>query len=70
MLGDKEVARHHPMNMGLKKAGHEAYLEIFSPAEHMVDLVVLTFIYVEKLRRGTQESPGTDRMHAPIEPAN
>lgn len=70
MLDDMEVARHHPMNHGFKKAGHEAYLEIFSPVEHMVDLVVLTFIYVEKLRRGSQESPGTDRMHAPIEPAN
>ncbi|KAG2337051.1 hypothetical protein BDR05DRAFT_895856 [Suillus weaverae] len=65
-----EVARHHPLNLGFRKAGHEAYLEVFSPVEHMVDLVVLTFIYVEKLRRGSQESPGTDRMHAPIEPAN
>ncbi|OAX33360.1 hypothetical protein K503DRAFT_859831 [Rhizopogon vinicolor AM-OR11-026] len=70
VLNDMEVARHHPMNVGLRKAGHEAYLEIFPLAEHMVDLVVLTFIYVEKLRRGTQESPGTDRIHAPIEPAN
>ncbi|KAG1818737.1 uncharacterized protein BJ212DRAFT_107875 [Suillus subaureus] len=70
MLGATEVARHHPLNLGFKKAGHEAYLEVFSPVEHMVDLVVLTFIYVEKLRRGSQESPGTDRMHAPIEPAN
>jgi hypothetical protein len=70
MLDGTEVARHHPMNFGFRKAGHEAYLEVFSPVEHMVDLVVLTFIYVEKLRRGSQESPGTDRMHAPIEPAN
>lgn len=70
MLDGAEVARHHPVNTGFRKAGHEAYLEVFSPVEHMVDLVVLTFIYVEKLRRGSQESPGTDRMHAPIEPAN
>lgn len=70
MLDDMEVARHHPLNLGFKKAEHKAYLEIFEPVEHMVDLVVLTFIYVEKLRRGSQESPGTDRMHAPIEPAN
>ncbi|KAG2125300.1 hypothetical protein BD769DRAFT_1358381 [Suillus cothurnatus] len=70
MLDDMEVARHHPLNLGFKKAEHQAYLEIFEPVEHMVDLVVLTFIYVEKLRRGSQESPGTDRMHAPIEPAN
>jgi len=70
MLDDMEVARHHPLNLGFKKAEHQPYLEILEPVEHMVDLVVLTFIYVEKLRRGSQESPGTDRMHAPIEPAN
>ncbi|KAG2146829.1 hypothetical protein DEU56DRAFT_157553 [Suillus clintonianus] len=70
MLGGTEVARHHPLKFSFKKTGHEAYLEVFPPVEHMVDLVVLTFIYVEKLRRGSQESPGTDRVHAPIEPAN
>ncbi|KAG2106636.1 uncharacterized protein F5147DRAFT_229803 [Suillus discolor] len=70
MLDGKEVARHHPMDIGFNKPGHDAYLEVFSPVEHMLDLVVLTFIYVEKLRRGTQEAPGTDRMHAPMEPAN
>jgi hypothetical protein len=43
------VARYHPMPCFSRK--RKAYLEIFDAGEHIVDSIVLTFLYVEKIRR-------------------
>jgi len=45
-----EIARYHRATLGIIGKRRSACLEIASDAEHMLDLVVLTFIYVEKLR--------------------
>ncbi|KAG6372429.1 hypothetical protein JVT61DRAFT_7526 [Boletus reticuloceps] len=45
-----EIARYHRATLGIIGKRRSASLEIAPHAEHMLDLIVLTFIYVEKLR--------------------
>ncbi|KAF9232128.1 hypothetical protein BU15DRAFT_55372, partial [Melanogaster broomeanus] len=45
-----EIARYHRATVGIIGKKRKASLEIAPQAEHMLDLVILTFIYVEKLR--------------------
>lgn len=44
------IARHHRATLGIIGKRRSACLEIAPEAEHMLDLIILTFIYVEKLR--------------------
>lgn len=46
-----EVARYHRANLGVIGKRSSAFLEITPEGEHMLDLIILTFIYVEKLRK-------------------
>ncbi|KAH7925699.1 hypothetical protein BV22DRAFT_1064496 [Leucogyrophana mollusca] len=55
------VARFHHANHGIMKPKHDAYLEVWPDIIHMVDLVLVTFIYVEKLRRDHNRSRQTHR---------
>ncbi|ESK82737.1 hypothetical protein Moror_5671 [Moniliophthora roreri MCA 2997] len=45
------VAKFHQSNMGLFEKKRRGVLEIYPPGEHMVDLILVTFVYVEKIRR-------------------
>ncbi|KAH7922929.1 hypothetical protein BV22DRAFT_619039 [Leucogyrophana mollusca] len=47
---ETEVARYHRRSLGILGPKHDPYLEVFSQGEHILDLLILTFIYVEKLR--------------------
>ncbi|KIJ58385.1 hypothetical protein HYDPIDRAFT_119577 [Hydnomerulius pinastri MD-312] len=47
---DVELAKFHPRNAGWNKPEHPPYLEVSDSLEHMLDLIIITFIYVEKLR--------------------
>jgi len=48
---ETEIARYHRATLGIIGKRRSAFLEIAPwQAEHMLDYVVLTFIYVEKLR--------------------
>jgi len=52
--GDKApIARFHPRRVGFPGLwkGRDACLEILPAGEHIVDAIVMTFIYVEKRRR-------------------
>ncbi|KAH0835495.1 hypothetical protein J3R83DRAFT_9163 [Lanmaoa asiatica] len=51
-----EIVRYHRGTCGIIRRGRSAYLEIAPQAEHMLDLVILTFIYVEKLRMDKEAS--------------
>ncbi|KAH7908311.1 hypothetical protein BJ138DRAFT_1013027, partial [Hygrophoropsis aurantiaca] len=54
---DKVIARFHRSNMGIIGKQRSACLEISPEGEHMVDIIIITFIYIEKLRR-RKESAG------------
>ncbi|KIJ70601.1 hypothetical protein HYDPIDRAFT_105340 [Hydnomerulius pinastri MD-312] len=45
-----EVARSHRRSFGIIGAKRDPCLEVHPDAMHMLDMVVLTFIYVEKIR--------------------
>ncbi|KAI6017392.1 hypothetical protein PISMIDRAFT_414729 [Pisolithus microcarpus 441] len=52
----QELARSHRRNLGIIGARRDPYLEVNEELEHMLDVVVLTFIYVEKLRMDDEEA--------------
>ncbi|KAF8547443.1 hypothetical protein OG21DRAFT_1490234 [Imleria badia] len=45
-----EVARYHRGSLGIVGPKRKPRLEIDPDVEHMLDLIVLTFVYVEKIR--------------------
>lgn len=48
---DTVVACFHGSSIGLLSPTRDAYLEIYPEGRHIKDVIVMTFIYVEKLRR-------------------
>ncbi|KAH0835597.1 hypothetical protein J3R83DRAFT_9322 [Lanmaoa asiatica] len=45
-----EVARYHRGSLGIVGPKRKPRLEVDPDVEHMLDLIVLTFVYVEKIR--------------------
>ncbi|KAJ7641726.1 hypothetical protein FB45DRAFT_825990 [Roridomyces roridus] len=52
---DTLVAEYGCKSVGLLSKKRDPYLEIFPPYEHMVDEIMVTFIFVERLRRSRQD---------------
>lgn len=46
-----ELVRFHKKNLGILKESHPAYLNVSPKVVAMLDYVILTFVYVESLRR-------------------
>ncbi|KAI6152583.1 hypothetical protein BKA82DRAFT_4013020 [Pisolithus tinctorius] len=44
-----DSAKYHKRNLGIRKPSHPPYLEISESLRHMLDHVVVTFIYAEML---------------------
>ncbi|KAF9228913.1 hypothetical protein BS17DRAFT_772705 [Gyrodon lividus] len=55
---DFELARFHKKNLGIMKESHPPYINVSSRAVHMMDHIILTYVYAEKLRqdRGGQRN--------------
>ena len=53
-----ELVRFHKKNLGITKPLHPAYLDVSASVLHMLDHIILTFIYAEWLR---QEGNGRKR---------
>ncbi|KAJ8502478.1 hypothetical protein ONZ45_g11717 [Pleurotus djamor] len=53
---DTVIAKYHFRSYGIVGSKHPAYLEIFPEGQHMMDLIVITFVYVEARRRQDQEA--------------
>jgi hypothetical protein len=45
-----EVARYHRSTLGIIGPKRKPRLEVNPDVEHMLDLIVLTFVYVQKIR--------------------
>ena len=52
-----EVARYHEGTLGIVGPKQMPRLEVDPSVEHMLDLIVLTFLYVEKLRGDMEGLP-------------
>ncbi|KAG1853160.1 hypothetical protein DFJ58DRAFT_841690 [Suillus subalutaceus] len=51
-----EVARSHRATLGIIGRKREAMLEVSPEVAHMMDTIIMTFIYVEKLRMDQEEA--------------
>ncbi|EEB93169.1 hypothetical protein MPER_08219 [Moniliophthora perniciosa FA553] len=45
------VAKYHRGNLGITSEKRKGALEIYPAGEHMVDLILVTFLFIEKARR-------------------
>jgi hypothetical protein len=50
------VARFSRRNLGIIGTRHPATLEITPAGEHIVETILVTFIYIEKLRKDKERS--------------
>jgi hypothetical protein len=48
---ETRVAVYHRRRLGVVMDARPASLNIFAGGEHMIDLSVVTFVYIEKLRK-------------------
>ncbi|KAF9023917.1 hypothetical protein BDZ89DRAFT_146397 [Hymenopellis radicata] len=55
MLGNTPVAKFHRKHSRLFTKKRKAYLEVFPAGEHIVDAILVTFIYIETARRGSRK---------------
>ena len=52
----QELARSHRRSYGIIGSRQDPYLEIHPDLGHILDVVILTFIYVEKLRMDDEDA--------------
>ncbi|KAJ8520071.1 hypothetical protein ONZ45_g3076 [Pleurotus djamor] len=50
------IARSHKSSLGVFGSSHPASLEIFPEGEHMLDMILVTFVYIEKQRRDNERA--------------
>ena len=55
----QELARSHQRSYGIIGSKHNAYLEIHPDLQHILDMVILTFIYIEKLQMDDEDTIAT-----------
>ncbi|KAL4080488.1 hypothetical protein J3A83DRAFT_13079 [Scleroderma citrinum] len=53
---EQELARSHRRHYGLVGSKRDPYLEVHPDLGHMLDMVILTFIYVDKLRMDNENA--------------
>ncbi|KIJ58384.1 hypothetical protein HYDPIDRAFT_119575 [Hydnomerulius pinastri MD-312] len=58
---DMELVKFHQKNWGIMKPSHPPYLDISSSVEHMLDLVIITYLCADKLRE--DEERAKERRH-------
>ncbi|KAL4065108.1 hypothetical protein J3A83DRAFT_4375596 [Scleroderma citrinum] len=49
------LVKYHKRNLGILSPSHAPYLEVSHSVSHMLDYVVVTFIYAEKLSKKREE---------------
>ncbi|KAJ6594443.1 hypothetical protein B0H19DRAFT_920874 [Mycena capillaripes] len=52
---DTPVAEYRCKSVGLLTKARDPYLEIYPSFEHMVDEIMITFIFVERLRKSRND---------------
>ncbi|KIJ59423.1 hypothetical protein HYDPIDRAFT_44011 [Hydnomerulius pinastri MD-312] len=49
------LVKYHKRNLGIRKPSHPPYLDVSSAVTHMMDHIVVTYIYMERLRQDTED---------------
>ncbi|KAI6037807.1 hypothetical protein EDC04DRAFT_2090068 [Pisolithus marmoratus] len=56
---DLQLAKYHQRNFGIRKPSHAPYLEVSPSISHMLDYILIIFVYAEKLSQEVK-SAGMD----------
>ncbi|KAF8842601.1 hypothetical protein BDN67DRAFT_1067575 [Paxillus ammoniavirescens] len=51
---DEELAKYHNRNLGIRSPSHPPYLEISPSVTHILDYIIVTFVYIETLSQAQQ----------------
>ncbi|KIJ07880.1 hypothetical protein PAXINDRAFT_60208, partial [Paxillus involutus ATCC 200175] len=49
-----ELAKYHNRNLGIRSPSHPPYLEISPSVTHILDYIIVTFVYIETLSQQQQ----------------
>ncbi|KAF9236636.1 hypothetical protein BU15DRAFT_49739 [Melanogaster broomeanus] len=49
------LVKFHKRNLGIRKPSHPPYLDVSSDVTHMLDHIIMTYIYVERIRQDTED---------------
>ncbi len=60
MISNTPIAKFHRKHSGLFTKKRKAYLEVFPAGEHIVDAILVTFIYIETARRVSRKERSSD----------
>ncbi|KAF8914821.1 hypothetical protein CPB85DRAFT_1412059 [Mucidula mucida] len=55
----RPIAVYHRKHHGYFHPKREAFLEVLPQAEHMLDIVLITYVFVEKIRKENEEAAAT-----------
>lgn len=49
------LVKFHTRNFGIRKPSHPPFLEIAPEVAHMLDHIIVTYIYMERMRRDVED---------------
>ncbi|KAF9224525.1 hypothetical protein BS17DRAFT_702744 [Gyrodon lividus] len=49
------LVKFHKRNLGIRKPSHPPYLEVSSEVTQMLDHIIMTYIYVERIRQDAED---------------
>ncbi|KAF8548306.1 hypothetical protein OG21DRAFT_1423294, partial [Imleria badia] len=49
------LVKFHTRNLGIRKPSHPPFLEIAPEVAHMLDHIIVTYIYMERMRRDVED---------------
>ena len=49
------LVKFHNRNLGIRKPSHPPFLEVAQEVAHMLDYIVVTYIYMERMRRDVED---------------
>lgn len=49
------LVKFHNRNLGIRKPSHPPFLEVAQEVAHMLDYIIVTYIYMERMRRDVED---------------
>lgn len=49
------LVKFHKRNLGIRKPSHPPFLEVAQEVAHMLDHIIVTYIYMERMRRDVED---------------
>lgn len=49
------LVKFHKRNLGIRKPSHPPFLEVAQEVMHMLDYIIVTYIYMERMRQDVED---------------